>query len=46
MLRSQKVPPELGGELGEEYGIVGEDWDCNGMEMELGRRKQERGEQK
>jgi len=36
-----EVPPGLGKRLGEEYSPVGEDWGCNGAEMELGRKKQE-----
>jgi len=44
VLRSWKVPPELGGEPGEEHSTVGEDWGCNRAEIGLGRRKQEREE--
>ena len=42
--RSQEVPPGLGGELGEEYGPIREDWGRNGAEIGLRRREQEGGE--
>jgi len=35
---------ELGRGLGEEHSPVRVDWGCNGVEIKLERRKQERGE--
>ena len=46
VLRSQKVPLELGGELEEEHSLVGEDWSCNRVEIGFRRREQEGGEQR
>jgi len=45
VLRSQEVPPELGGGPGEEHGLIREDWGHNGAEMGFGRSGQEGGEQ-
>ena len=42
--RSQEVPLGLSGGLREKHSPVGEDWGCDGVEMELGRRGQEEGE--
>ena len=42
--RSQKVLLGLGGELGEEYGLIREDWGRNRVKMGLRRREQEGGE--
>jgi len=46
VLRSQEVPLGLGGEPEEEHSPIGEDWGCDGVEIGLGRREQEGGEQK
>jgi len=45
VLRSQEVPPGLGGGPGEEHGPIEEDWGYDGAEMGFGRSGQERGEQ-
>ena len=37
-LRSQEVPPGLGGGSREEHSPVGEDWGCDGAEIELRRK--------
>ena len=37
VLRSQEVPPGLGGGPGEEHGPIGEDWGHDGAEMGFGR---------
>jgi len=39
VLRSWEVSPELGRGSGEKHGPVGEDWGCDGVKMELGRRE-------
>ena len=44
VLRSREVPPGLGRGPGEKHSPVGEDWDCNRVEMGLKRREQEEGE--
>jgi len=44
VLRSQEVPPGLGGGPGEEHGPIREDWGCNRAEIGLRRREQEGGE--
>jgi len=46
VLRSQEVSLGLGKGPGEEHGIVREDWGCNEIEIRLGRREQEKEEQR
>ena len=43
MLRSWKVPLELGGGPGEKYGPIGEDWGCDRAEIEFRRKGWEGG---
>ena len=44
--RSREVPLELGRGLGEEHSPIGENWGCNGVEIEFRRRDQKGGEQR
>ena len=43
VLRSWEVPPGLGGGPGEEHSPIGEDWGCDGVEVEFRRRSWEGG---
>ena len=45
VLRSREVPLGLGGGQEEEYGLIGENWGCDGAEMGFGRSGWEGGEQ-
>ena len=38
ILRSRKVPPELGEGPEEKHSPIRKDWGCDGVEMGLGRR--------
>ena len=42
----QKGTPGLGRGLREKHNLIRENWGCNGVEMEFGRRDQEEGEQR
>ena len=46
VLRSQKVPLELGGGPEEEHSPIRENWGCDGVEMGLRRREWKGGEQR
>ena len=46
VLRSQEVPPGLGGGPGEKHSPIGENWGYDGMEMGLGKREREGGERR